>query len=43
MTPQTRQQIITIHVLPHISRSEGNQTIKLVESNIRNILTEKSW
>ena len=25
---QTGQQIITIHILPNISRSKGNQTLK---------------
>ena len=28
MTSQTGQQIITIHLLPRISRSKGNQTLK---------------
>ena len=28
MTSQTGQQIITIHTLPNISRSNGNQAIK---------------
>ena len=29
MTSQTRQQIITLHILPkNISRSKGNQTMK---------------
>ena len=28
MTSQAGQQIITIHILPNISRSEGNQTMK---------------
>ena len=28
MTSQTEKQIITIHILPNISRSKGNQTIK---------------
>ena len=28
MTPQTGQQIITIHILPRISKSKGNQTMK---------------
>ena len=28
MTSQTRKQIITIHILPNISRSKGNQAIK---------------
>ena len=44
MTSQTRKQTITIHVLPVISRSKCNQTIKfgqLIECN-RNIFLEKS-
>ena len=28
MTSQTGKQIITIHILPNISRSKGNQTMK---------------
>ena len=28
MTPQTGQQIITVHILPNISRSKDNETIK---------------
>ena len=28
MTSQAGQQIITIRILPNISRSEGNQTMK---------------
>ena len=46
MTSQTGQQIITIHILPSISRSKGNQTIKfdqLIEYNMRNIFLEKSY
>ena len=41
MTSQTGQQIITIHILPNISRNKGNQTIKfcqLIEYNKRNII-----
>ena len=37
MTSQTGKQIITIHILPNISRSKGNQTIKfgqLIEYNV---------
>ena len=37
--------MIVIHILPNISRSKGNQTIKLgqlLERNIRNIFVEKS-
>ena len=29
MTSQTGSQIITIHILPNISKSEGNQAMKL--------------
>ena len=29
MTSQTGSQIITIHILPDISKSEGNQAMKL--------------
>ena len=41
MTSQTGQQIITIHILPNISRNKGNQTIKfcqLIEYNKRSII-----
>ena len=44
MTLQTKQEIITIHILPNICRSKGNQTIKLgqfIDYNIRNIFLEK--
>ena len=40
MTSQTGQQITTIHLLPNISRSKGNQAMKfgqLIEYNVRNI------
>ena len=46
MTLQPRKQIIAVHILPNISRSEGNQTIKfgqLIEYNIRNIFLEKAY
>ena len=39
-------KIIVIHVLPNISRSKGNQTIKfgqLIEYKIGNIFLEKSY
>ena len=45
MTPQTRQQTITIHILLIISRSKGNQTMKfgqLIEYEMKNIFLEKS-
>ena len=43
MTSQTGQQMITIHILPSISRNKGNRTIKfgeLIEYNNRNIFLE---
>ena len=46
MTSQTGQQIITIQILPNISRSKGNQTTKLghlTEYNMRNIFLEKLY
>ena len=46
MTSQIRKQIIIIHVLPNISRSKGNQTMKfgqLIEYNMRYIIPEKSY
>ena len=39
------QQIITIHILPNVSRSKGNQTMKfgqLIEYSARNIFLQKS-
>ena len=45
MTSETRKQIITIHMLPKISRSIGNLIMKfdqLIEFNVRNIFIEKS-
>ena len=45
MTPQTgQQQIITIYILPSISRNKSSQTIKfdqLIEFNMRDIFLEK--
>ena len=46
MTSQTGQHIVTIHILPNISRSKGSQTIRfvqLIEYNTRNIFLEKSY
>ena len=43
---ETEQQIITIHMLPNISISKGNQTIKfgrLIEYNMRNTFLQKSY
>ena len=40
-TSFTGKQIITILILPHISRSKGNQTMKfgqLTQYNVRNIV-----
>ena len=39
-------QIVPIHILPNISRSEGNKTLKygqLIEYNMRNIFIGKSY
>ena len=44
MTSQTGLQIIAIHILPNITQSKGNQTMKfsqLIESNKRNIFLQK--
>ena len=46
MTSQPVQKTIVIHMLPNISRSKCNQTIKfgqLIECNMRNIFLEKSY
>ena len=46
MTSQPGQQTIVIHILPNISRREGNQTMKfdqLIEYKMRNIFLEKSY
>ena len=43
---QTMKLVITIHILPNISRSKGNQTMKFgqfIECNMRNIFLEKSY
>ena len=45
MTSQTRQQTITIHILPNIS-SKPNQTMKfgqVIECNVRNIFLKKLY
>ena len=42
---QTEKLIITIHILPNISGSKGNQTVKFgqfIKSNMRNIFHEFS-
>ena len=44
MTSQPGSQTIAIHMLPNISQSKGNQTMKfgqLVECNKRNIFLQK--
>ena len=46
MTLQTDSQTIVIHILPNISRNEGNQTMKfghLIEYNMKSIILEKSY
>ena len=46
MTSQPGYQTIAIYILPDISRSKGNQTMKfgqLIECNMRNIFLEKSY
>ena len=46
MTSQTVKPIIAIHILPNISRSKGNQTMKfgqLIENKVRNIFLRKSY
>ena len=43
MTSETEKQIITIHVLPNISRNKDNEAMKfgqLIEYNMRNIFLE---
>ena len=46
MTSQPEKQTIVIHILPNISRSKANQTMKfgqLIEHTIRNIFLENSY
>ena len=46
MATQPGNQTIAIHILPNISRSKDNQTMKLgnfIEYNMRNIFLEKSY
>ena len=46
MTSQPGKQTIAIHLLPNISRSKGNLTMKfgqLIEYNMKNIFVEKSY
>ena len=43
---QAGKEIITIHILPNISRSKDNKTMKfrsLIEYNRRNIFLENSY
>ena len=44
MTPQPGLRAIAIHILPNISQSKGNQTMKfgqLIQYNKRNIFFQK--
>ena len=46
LTPQLGRQTTAIHILPNISRSKGNPTMKfgrLIEHDMRNIFLEKSF
>ena len=46
MTSQPGKKAIAIHILPNISRSKGNQTMKfgqLIEYNMKNIFLKKSY
>ena len=46
MTSQPGKQIIAIHILPNISRSKNNQTMKygqLIDCNMKSIFLEKSF
>ena len=43
MTSQPGKQTIAVHILPNISRSKGDQTMKFgqyIEYNMRNIFLE---
>ena len=46
MTSQTDQQMITIHILPNISRSQGNHEAmkfgQLTKCSVRNNFLQKS-
>ena len=45
-TSQREKQTIAIQILPNISQSKGNQTMKfsqLIEYNKRNIFLQKLW
>ena len=46
LTLQPGKQTIAIHILPNISRSKDNQTMKfgqLIECNMRSTFLEKSY
>ena len=46
MTPKTGQQVIAIHISLDISKSNGNQAMKLdhlLEYNMKNIFIEKLY
>ena len=46
MTSKPGKQITAIHILPNISSSKGNQTMRfgqLIEYKMRNIFFEKSF
>ena len=46
MTSQTGQQVITIHILPNISKNKEEETMtfgQLIEYNMRNVFLEKSY
>ena len=46
LTSQPGQQTTVIHILPNISRSKDNQTIKfgqLMDCNMKNVFLEKSY
>ena len=46
MTARRRNQAIIMHMLPNISRSKGNQTMKfgqLIEYNMKNVFLGKSY
>ena len=42
MTLRPAKQTIAIHILPNISRSKGNQTMK-IEYKMCNLFVEKSY
>ena len=43
MTSQPDEQTYSIHILPNISRSKGNETIGQLLDNVRNIFVEKAY